>query len=146
LWKEAHPYVHYGNNNYLYRRLICGYLFKYRQSQIRKNLFKILHKQKSGAKTLHTLSHIRLTQIALPWKRNRLLFGRPCMVNVRLIGKADYNKIDISHLDIYCAYRYFSDNIYAILFTDMVSRVRGNLIKIITTVLRKIITLVSRPI
>jgi hypothetical protein len=51
---------------------------------------------------LHILSHIRLTLITsvLPWKRNRLLFGRPFMVTeyrttmkFRLIGKAAYAKL-----------------------------------------------------
>jgi hypothetical protein len=49
-----------------------------------------------GADPLHTLSHIRLTLSALPWKRNLLLFGKPLLVaeysEIRLTDKSGFEK------------------------------------------------------
>jgi hypothetical protein len=56
----------------------------------RDNLYNVINKaltpirflptlQQIGEKTLHITSHKWLTLITLPWKRNRLLFGRPLL-------------------------------------------------------------------
>lgn len=59
---------------------------------------------------LHIIHHILLTLTTLPWKRKRLLFGRPLLIaecktrnKIRLISKDGFEKIHILFLGPNCA-------------------------------------------
>jgi hypothetical protein len=95
----------------------------------------------------YIFSHLRLTLIALPWKRNRLLFRGPLWTLIIKARSGTYAYASRKHLSASCEYHYFlEDNIYSVLFRTVVSMYYSNLIKPLKSFLKEIALCFLGPI
>jgi hypothetical protein len=95
-------------------------------------------------KTLHIISHTRLTLTTLPWKRHRFFLGSPLLLTeFWTTTKSDRPIKQVwiipSCLGSQCAYRYSPDyTTYADVFTEMFSVHYRNLTKIVRAICEKL--------